>query len=345
MKSTLLLILFTGISAILSAPEITEENISKSMHNQAVALIKILDDAQKSKTLFPFEVEERMNWYYTPVKRKGLPLKEMSDKQQALTYELLKTTLSDQGFTKAQEIIWLENILRIVENRPENDTYRDPENYLLSFFGNPSEDDLWGWRFEGHHLSLNFSTLDNRVIGLTPTFMGSNPAEIQSGEHQGKKVLRQEMELANQLLSTFSAAQKEKTVFSDKTFRDIVTTNQREVGKIKFEGISYQELKQDQQKILDELINVYFSNLEKPLADKLRNKMENNGKGGIHFAWAGSLKPNEAYYYRIHSEDVLIEFDNSQNNANHVHTVVRDLENDWGKDVLKSHYESGVHQH
>lgn len=317
----------------------------KNMVQAAQAFLSSLTPEQRKKAVFTFTNEERFKWHYVPLERQGLWLKDMTGQQRKLAMALLQVPLSEQGYGKAKAIIELEVILKALENRPPEDTYRDPDKYYFSIFGTPSAQEPWGWRVEGHHLSLNFSSVTGEVVSQTPAFMGSNPAIVLNGPEKGKQILKQEADLAFALLHSFSAEQLQKVRILEKAPNEIITGNARKAMLEKPAGILYSEMTPAQQKIFNQLLQTYLNNYQQNLAQVLRQKVEKAGMDKMYFAWAGSQEPGpgKAHYYRIHSPVLLIEYDNSQNNANHVHTVVRDLTNDFGEDALKAHYQK--HQH
>ncbi|MGV3586283.1 MAG: DUF3500 domain-containing protein [Adhaeribacter sp.] len=317
----------------------------KNMVQAAQAFLNSLTPDQRQKALFTFTDEERFNWHYVPKQRQGLWLKDMTAQQRKLAMALLQVPLSEQGYGKAKAIMELEVILKALENRPPEDTYRDPDKYYFSIFGTPTAQEPWGWRVEGHHLSLNFSSVTGKVVSQTPAFMGSNPAIVPNGPHKGKQILKQEADLGFALLHSFSAEQLQKVIIAEKAPNEILTGNTRKAMLEKPVGILYAEMTPAQQKIFNQLLQTYLQNYQPDLAMALNQKVEKAGMHNMYFAWAGSKEPGlgNAHYYRIHSPVILIEYDNSQNNANHVHTVVRDLTNDFGEDALQSHYQK--HQH
>jgi hypothetical protein len=222
----------------------------------------------------------------------------------------LNLSLNSQGYRKATGIIELEAVLRTVEGRGPDDTYRDPGKYYFTFFGEPSGNRVWGWRLDGHHLSFNFSSMNNELTASVPAFMGSNPAKI----------------------------------ISDKAPYDIITEAGREADIGPPVGLTYAEMNGDQKLVFGQLVDVYLKNYRDQVTNALLAKLNSGGINELHFAWAGSLQPGSGHYYRIHGLSLLIEFDNTQNNANHIHSVVRDLENDFGGDLLRKHYEES-HRH
>lgn len=317
------------------------------MVKTANAFLASLSEQQRKKATFAFGDEERFNWNFVPMPRQGLPLKEMTPEQRKQATALLQTALSEQGYTKAKAIMDLEVVLKALEKLPPENDRRDPEKYYFSIFGQPSEKDVWGWRVEGHHLSLNFSSITGTVASHTPAFMGSNPAIVPEGPAKGKQILKQEADLGFALVNMLSPEQLQKAMIADVAPDEIVTGNSRKAMLEKPVGILYSELTPAQQKAFTQLMNLYLDNYRKDLAQDLRSKVEKGGMGQMRFAWAGARQPviGQAHYYRIHNPVLLIEYDNSQNNANHVHTVIRDLTNDFAEDALQKHYQKHPHKH
>jgi hypothetical protein len=272
--------------------------------------------------------------------RKGIPLGELNADQRRAGYALLRVGLSDSGYNKTVAIIQLEEILRLVEQRPQNDNYRDPGKYYFSIFGEPDPTAPWGWRLEGHHLSLNFSSLNQRLISGTPGFLGANPAIVLSGPEKGKQILKDETELAFVLLRSLDEAQLEKAIFSKKAPFDIITGSSRKAMISEKQGISFAELNAGQQRSFLELLSVYVHRYTRLFAKQMMLDIESAGLDNLRFAWAGDRQPGPGHphYYRIHGPTLIIEYDNTQNNANHVHTVTRDLKHDFGGDELLKHY-------
>jgi hypothetical protein len=303
-----------------------------------------LDNEQLAKASFPLESDERFDWHYVPRERNGLTFKSMTEEQKEKARNIMRVALSEEGYNKATSIIALEEILRELEGRPEGDTYRDSENYSFSIFGTPTKEDVWGWRVEGHHLSLNFSSATNEIISGTPSFMGSNPAVVPSGKEKGLQILKAEEEFARALLNEFTGEQLGKVIIMDEAPGDIITTNEREAELGDYKGVPVSEMNSRQRELLLQLLDVYIKNYNQELASDFMERIEAKGIENIYFAWAGSTEKNGPHYYRLHGPNLIIEYDNTQNNANHVHTVIRDLENDFGGDLLKKHYEHG-HQH
>ena len=316
--------------------------MAQAPDNMTVAadkFIRTLSNDQKTKAQISFEMEERYNWHFFPKNdRKGIPLKELNPTQRNAAMHLLQTSLSDTGYEKTKEIMNLESVLKKLENRPADDTYRDPEQYYFLVFGEPSPNTIWSWRFEGHHVSFTFSSENNKVIAATPTFMGSNPAIVLSGPEKGMQVLKDEAELGFELLHSLNNEQLQKAIFDAKAPTEIITFVSRKAVISDPSGITYGELNTSQQKIFIRLLSVYIHRYTKLFASVMMKEIDDAGLSNLRFAWAGAQQPGNAHYYRILGPTILIEYDNSQNNANHVHTVMRDLKNDFGGDELVEHY-------
>ena len=326
----------------------TTQNDKANLSDMAKAahlFLQSLSEKQKNQVQFGFNEEERYNWNYIPRKRKGLSLNELTPQQSKHGFALLRTALSDTGFNKTYSIILLENVLREVENRSPDDTYRDPGNYSFSIFGNPSTDAIWGWRLEGHHVAFNFSSENNRLISGTPGFLGTNPAIVLSGSEKGKYILKDEAELAFALLRALNKEQTEKAIISNKAPGEILTEASRHAMINEPKGILYNELNGSQQKIFMQLLSIYIHRYTRLFADEMMKEIEEADLNKLRFAWAGDQETGvgHPHYYRIQGPTIIIEYDNTQNNANHIHTVIRDLKNDFGGDELLKHYKNDQH--
>lgn len=317
----------------------------QDLAKKANTFLNTLSADLRAQAQFDFGDAERFNWNFVPIARKGPSFRDFDVEQKNAAISLLRASLSDQGYQKARQIIELENVLKALEKRAPADNYRDPLNYHISIFGEPSSSKEWGWRFEGHHISLNFSSLRGILISSTPSFFGSNPAIVASGEKKGTQVLKKEMELGFLLLNSLDEGQLKKVRFAEKAPSDIITGNSRKASLLSPLGIKFRDLSAVQKKIFIQLLDVYIKNYTAEFSKKFLSDMNKSGIDDLHFAWAGSLKSGSGHYYRIQGKSLLIEYDNTQNNSNHVHTVVRDLSNDFGDDVLKGHYQKQDHHH
>ncbi|MGA0373378.1 MAG: DUF3500 domain-containing protein [Flavobacteriaceae bacterium] len=311
-------------------------------HAMATELLSTLSVYQKKIVLFAIDAPAKTRWHYLPhdsFNREGLPLSEMNPDQIDKTFALLETFLSESGYDQMQQIIDLENYLAVVENNPAK---RDPTKYYIAFYGNPQKDSLWSWSFEGHHISLNF-TITPKSISFAPAFWGSNPGIIPVGIDKGKIVLKNDHNLGLELVNSLSPDQKTITLISSKTYGEILTSNQADVHFIQNNGISYSKLKYPQQQLLRNIVYHHLDRMEKPVSEKARQLLKNENWEEITFSWAGKTKKLKAHYYRIQGQNFLIEYDNSQNNGNHIHAVWREFEGDFGKDLIREHYLEGGH--
>ena len=334
-----LTLVFLGSIAVLALGQSNSPQPS-GMEEAAQAFLDLLDDEAHALAQRPFEDEERFNWHFVPRQRNGLPLKAMNEAQRKATHALLQSALSEQGYRKATDVITLEGILGVLENNP---TRRDPEQYYVMIFGAPSEDAPWGWRFEGHHLSLNFSSVTNEVVATTPAFFGANPATVPSGERKGWRVLATEEDRARTLLGLLDDTQRARALIATTAPRDIITGNDRHARMERFEGLPASAMTPAQRDTLLRLVKAYTHNMPPDAAATAWHRIEEAGIGKLHFAWAGSMQRGEGHYYRIHGPTLLLEYDNTQNNANHIHTVWRGFDNDFGEDLLRKHYEENDH--
>jgi hypothetical protein len=307
------------------------------MAEAAQSFLVSLRADQREKALFPLESSERLNWDYRPRSRQGLPLLEMDSSQQRLAFAVLLSGLGRQGQAKAMNIMALETILGEMEGSGGRHR-RDPDLYFLTLFGEPSDRLPWGWRFEGHHLSLNYLITAGKRIGPTPNFFGANPARVPEGRMAGFRVLAPEEDLARTLLKSLAPAQQSRVITAPEAPSDIITGSEPRVKLNAPSGLPFSELTEVQQGTLTDLVFEYVARGPEDVADIRMDRIEKEGKKHIHFAWAGGQNPGEPHYYRVHGPSFLLEYDNTQNNANHIHTVWRDLHDEWGLDLLKNHY-------
>jgi hypothetical protein len=326
--------------AILLAPTTRSfgHAVGSEMSEAALNFIAALSPEQRTNAMFTLNDEQRFDWHYIPRPRKGLAFRDMTFAQQTLAEALIQTPLSHRGYFKAATIMTLDQVLYEMENHAAK---REPGQYSVSIFGTPGKDP-WGWRVEGHHLSLNF-TIAGGEVSTTPSFMGSNPAEVKSGPRAGLRVLGREEDLAHDLMQSLTEKQRALAIFTTNAPHEIITGNSRRVTALKPVGISAAELDRAQRKIFMDLLREYVFRYRDELADADWKKIERAGPARLHFGWAGGTGPGEGHYYRIQGPTFLMEYDKTQDNANHIHTVWRDLENDFGEDLLRQHYDEFPH--
>ena len=322
-----------------------ESETARRMFEAATLFLESLKIGQKNQTLYPLSSEERLNWHYIPRPRQGLPLGEMDGSQRKFAHALISSGLSREGYAKAMTIMGLETILKELEG-PNRRFARDPDLYYLTLFGTPSNESPWGWRVEGHHLSLNFLIVGGNQIAPAPNFFGSNPAEVPEGYRlAGLRILAREEDLARQLLLSMNKDQRPRTMIASEAPADIVTQAAKRIQMDNPMGVAVSEMEAEQKRILFNLVAEYLYRMPEDVACARMNRIEKEGSSHIHFGWAGSEKHGAAHYYRLHGPSFLVEYDNTQNNANHIHTVWRDPRGDWGEDLLLRHYSNSHKRH
>jgi hypothetical protein len=304
----------------------------------ANAFLKSLPADLRGATQFKLDAPERHDWHFVPRSRVGASLLKLDDNQAELLGPLLSTALSPEGLLSARGIIKHENILRRVETERGIDaTRRDPGLYYTTVFGTPSAASPWSWRFEGHHLSLNVAQLPGQPPAVGPLFMGANPARVPSGPNEGFRLLAAEEDLGRALIRMLPAERRQVALIRETAFADILTGNDREV-KLELAGLPAADMTAEERQALRALIELYAGRLIESSSKDVLARVERAGFEKLRFAWAGGLEPGQPHYYRVHGPTLLIEYDDTQNDANHIHTVYRDLDRDFGGDLLRAHY-------
>jgi hypothetical protein len=336
-----LLVVFTSTAIIAS---------QKSAANMAKAATQLLDSLQpdqKTKVSFPFEGDERVRWHFIPNEmfpRQGLMIREMNETQRRLAHDLLRSGLSARGYMKVTSIIELEDILKAIEVGGK--MARNKEEYYFSIFGTPAATGKWGWRVEGHHVSMRFTVVDGAAthdVAGSPMFLGSNPAEVQDGEKKGQRVLAAEEDAARALIMALPADLQKLAVANAVAPGDILTMNKNDITPLPDQGVLYSQLPAKQQALLKQLIEVYTSNMEAEIAKERMTRIENAGLGKVRFAWLGETEKGKKHYYMVQGPTFLIEYDNTQNNGNHIHSVWREFNGDFGRDILREHLKARAH--
>ena len=308
----------------------------------AAKFLGSLTPDQKAKATFEFKGEDRLDWHFIPKERKGLTIKEMSADQRKLAHALLRSGLSSEGYSKATNIMSLESILADLEGAGRRFP-RDSELYHFFVFGTPDPKGTWGWRCEGHHFSANFTIIKGEFFGGTPSFLGTNPAEVRKGPRTGLRVLAAEEDLARQLVQSLDADQKKAAIFATEAPKEIFTEAKRKVQPLEALGIAAEKLNSEQRALLMKVVQEYVHRVRPDVAKEDLQKIEKAGVGKILFAWGGSIEKGQGHYYRVQGPTFLLEYDNTQNNNNHIHAVWRDFENDFGEDLLRKHYQEHPH--
>ena len=333
-----LALLAIAIAAFIPAPPLRAHEVAAEMSGAAIHFLEALTPDQKAKATYDFKDEQRYDWHFIPRPRKGLPFKELAPEQRPLAHALIASGLSHRGYLKAMTIMSLERVLFDLEgvNRKNE---REPDLYFITIFGKPGASGTWGWRLEGHHLSLNFAIADGRLVGETPSFFGSNPGEVREGPRAGLRVLGTEEDLGRKLVKSLDETQRKIAIIAAEAPKEVASSNLRKVTPGAPSGVGYGSLNKAQREMLVQVIREFIARHRAELAEEAWGKIVKDGLEKISFAWAGGIEPGQAHYYRVQGPSFLLEYDNTQNNANHVHTVWRDFGNDFGDDLLKQHYE------
>jgi len=303
------------------------------MRESAERLVAALPEKGRVQAMRAFEDRDRVEWHYTPRSRNGLSLKDMDQAGREAVHGLLGTALSAAGYRKVVNIIELELVLREIETLG---WMRDPERYHLTVYGKPDRAARWGWRFEGHHLSLNFTLAGERLALDAPSFFGANPATVAKGARKGLRALGEEHDAGWALLESLGEAQRREAVFEARTYGDIVTANKEKVEPLDAVGIPAAKLDERQRALLWKLIETYARSFEAGLAEARLARAREGGVEALRFGWAGSTARGRPHYYRVQGSRFLIEYDASQNDGNHIHTVWRDFTGDFGRDLPSS---------
>ncbi|MBS1608511.1 MAG: DUF3500 domain-containing protein [Bacteroidetes bacterium] len=350
-KSILIFYLLCSASAFC-------QDVEKEIRQAAQTFIDSLTPLQKKRALLDFTDTSRVKWNNLPVglrARAGINIGNLSDNQRKLVHRMLSASLSSQGYLKATSIMHLDNLLNMyvdtLHQRKEmdDDMYQfmrdlkwSHQNYYIAFFGNPQTDANWGYKIEGHHLSLNF-TFNNQQLSVTPMFVGTDPAEYPILEYAGWRVLSKEEDYGLKLIKTMTAAQQKKATMSNEVPGDIITAAESGKRLIDNWGIKGTELTKPQQEILKYIIREFVFNLEYEKAVKEYDKILKAGIQNVYFGWIGTYEEKEPHYYVVNGPTFLIEFDNNggpRRAANHIHAIWREKGNEYGEDVLKKHYQA-----
>jgi len=310
-----------------------------AMAGAAKAFLDTLDREERDRAQLELGDPNRLDWHFVPRPRRGIPLGDLNDGQRVAAHDLLRATLSARGQLKVQAILELEALLyELARARGGSGEFRDPGNYFLTIFGQPG-DGPWAWRLEGHHLSLNFTSHDRTLVAATPFFLGAQPATARHGHRAGFRALGAETDLAFALLGSLTGEQRDAAIIAEHAPRDIIlgpgTPAERLGDPV---GLAASDMTADQRTLLTRLLHEYSDNLQEDFAIAMRERLDTD-PAAIHFVWAGSLEPGAPHYWRIHSPRYAIEYDNTQDGANHIHTVWHDFESNFGGDALRHHIE------
>ncbi|GAA1612656.1 DUF3500 domain-containing protein [Kribbella sancticallisti] len=306
----------------------------------ALALLASLNPEQRQKISAPFDTPDHQVWTYLPGDRPGLTLGELSAEQRPLAMRLLEIACSERGLADARSVMFTEAIRRGLPQAEPGSTVDlgSEQRYFLRILGDPAGMEPWAWRINGHHIALHLTYVDG-AIGFTPQFFGSEPATVLTGPHAGLRTLAAEQDLGFQLLHALEPGQRELAVVSDKAPDDILTRFDPIADPgVLLRGLPYGELTPEQRQLFSLLLGQYIGRAAGPIGLQTWQDITENGIERLTFAWSGATEPGNGHYYSIAGPTFLAEYDNTQDDANHIHSVWRDLRNDWGQDLLAAHY-------
>jgi len=311
----------------------------------ANAFIATLDESQRDTAVQPLLVDERTTWSNLPivmVQPDGILVGDMNDDQRSALHNLLRASMSSQGYAKATGIMRLDDLLHEIEvatldENPDRRAFvetRSSGNYATALFGDPHNGD-WGWKLAGHHLAVNFTVTDGNV-GFTPMFVGSNPATIETGPYAGWMALPHEASRGIEFMVSLTDAQQKIARIHDVVADDVFEGPGRRASLAKFEGLKADELSVDQMRLLRALVDEYVGNVDFDSAQAQLDLINAAGWDELWFSWRGPVDPHGEFYFRVHGPRLLIEY--NRQNPNHDHSVMRDPMNDYGEDWLGHHY-------
>ncbi len=328
--------LIVGLAGVAFVQQ-ANESAGVKMTAAAQKFLDTLSREQKEKAIISFDDKERTNWHFVPLEkdkkstRKGLPLEAMSAEQKAAALNLLRAGTSEKGYTQATTIMSLESILKELEQ--DKGPVRNPGWYFFSVFGNPAKTGKWGWRVEGHHLSLNFTVDSGKVIGATPALFGANPAIVKDGPRKGLRSLPGAEDFARELFGSLDEKQR-KVAFRAEQFPEI---EQAKAGPNVGEpvGLAAEKMNEKQRNLLTKLVYDYASRMPADIAAVELAQAKDAGIEKVHFAYAGGTEPGKPYTYRVQGPTFVIEFlnvqaDGAKNPANHIHSSWRNIKGDFG---------------
>ncbi len=317
----------------------SQPQAAADMVRAASQFLESLNEDQKAKATYDYMDGERMFWYYPPLNRHGLPLRDMDAGQRELALAVMESGLTPQSYEQATQIMEHEDILGPLEVEMGIPTFvRDRELYYFTIFGRPGPEDPWGWRVEGHHVSLHFSVWGDNVTSVTPFFFGANPAEVRKGAKSGLRILGDREDIALELAYSLDRNQLAEAVIYDEAPLDILSYNSSKVSfPFRTQGLATARMTGSQKETMMALVSEYVGQVRTDLAEEKLAAMRKDGIDHLHLSWAGPVSKDAPHYYRIHGGNFVVEFDNRQDGANHIHSVWRDIENDFAVDVLREH--------
>lgn len=328
-------LILLSLCSILLQPAVRGQDDSDrpglAMAKAATTFRGLLNDELKKKLSYSFDDPERVNWHFIPRERNGVVLWDLEGESRAAADELVKSGLSAAGYLTTLQIRSLEEVLYLFEGGEEEfrRQRRHTHKYHITFFGEPAAKGTWGWRFEGHHLSLNFVIRDGVIVSSTPEMLGTNPALIDAGPGRSLRVLGTREDLARSILLACNDSQKKTMWISTEAPDEIRGPGEAQPVVAEAVGLRYADMSPDQQKLFRELIGEYVKGMPAQVVRDRMQAIEKSGMDEIRMGWWGDAEPNKRHHYVIQGSSFVIEYNNTQNSANHVHSIWRNLAGDF----------------
>lgn len=344
LRSPRLLVALALVALAVVGPMVAAERSASNMAAAANQLLESLTPAQRADATFELGSDEWEKFHFIPTEmfpRNGVPLKDMTDEQKLRAHDLLSAALSQRGYLTATTVMDLEAVLSEIENGGRFD--RNPELYFFSVFGTPGTTGAWSWRVQGHHMSLQFAVVDGQAVASSPNFFGSNPAQVRSGPKAGLRALREREDAGRALVQALDASQRNTAIVAAEAPDDIITGAELDIDPLSPVGIKASALTSDQRALLMQIIDAYTSIMADDIAAERMAAVHDAGVDDIGFAWAGGTERGDLHYYRVQGPTFLIEYDSTQGGGNHVHSVWRDFNDDFGRDLLREHLQANDH--
>lgn len=331
-KLVLTATVLVAMVTLLAAQNAQPPRTGLAMSAAAKEFLAAINPAQKGEATFKFDDAERLNWHFIPRPRKGLPLKNLEGAALKAARTFIHSGLSEAGYDQSLNIMSLEELLYLLEDgeRDFRRDRRDPGKYYLSVFGEPADTGMWGWRLEGHHISLNFTIKDGKVVSSTPEFFGANPGTVDAGKGRQIRVLGAEEDIARQVLKLCTPEQQKVCWISKEAPGEVPGPNVAQPVVVAPVGLPYSQMSEDQKKLIQELLSEYLKNLPADIEQERRAAINAAGIDKLYFAWYGLSELHEPHHYRVQGPTFVIEYNNTQNNANHVHSMWRNIGGDFG---------------
>jgi hypothetical protein len=343
------------LSALLLIPSVAmaengatlkaEETTIELLVEATTRFIQSLTEEQQKQTLFPLESKERLDYKIVPFRVEGIKFKDLKPGQISLVNTIMNAGLSNQGYHKAASIIALDEYLVEIEEAAGASTrFHGTEKYNLAIFGEPSNEKSWAFRMHGHHLYISFTIADGKLYNAGPLYFGASPHNVTEGPRAGWHILSDEENLGRNIVLSLSPSQQKKAIYADKMPPGIITDMIIDLkGKIQTEGVGYSEMNATQQAAVKEMVMEHIYNIPRDQAHTRLDLVQKGGWENIRFAWAGSTKPGEKFFYIVQGPEFILEYCEVEMGSNHIHSVWRDTNGDFGRDILAEHLASNPH--